>query len=197
MKLIFACLLVLLSVSTMAQTRPNIDTEKALQTLKKLIAAQQFRDQSLPAPDTSNLMVGEAINVSFVPLDKLRAYKDGTPAKGLITDLNQVIIPVINRRTQAVVSTLTAELVKDKWTVSGFGADKTIAQTAVSLQGKRLVRILALKLDFIGVEEGGSFKLIPLQDDKERQLVIGRAVDASVVFKAYVQAANDYNGLPW
>jgi len=190
-------LLLLIPSISIAQVQEP-DLQKALQTLKQLITSQQFRDKDIQPGDTSQLFLGAPIRVGIVPLDKLRSYKSGQSAKELITDINKMIVPVL-KSNRTVVSSISTEMINNKWVVSGFGIDEQVSQKIDSINNasRKLVRILSLRLDFLSFEDATGLNFIPLQDDRERNILIGRPLKAETVLLAYVKAANDYNGLPW
>jgi len=183
----------------MAQDQKDIAAREGLAKFKQLLLVQPQRDK--PAIDTTNLTLGPSVPVAVVSLDKLKQYKAGEAAEGLISDIDEVIFPVLDGRSKAVTSTLTIGRVKDRWMVTRFGADKDALQEAaatISQQNRayKLVKIQAFHLSFLSYSEAGNMLFIPLQDDQEKEIVRGRAASAGAILEKYVKPANDYNGLP-
>ena len=90
---------------------------------------------------------------------------------------------------------------KDQWAATRFGADRDALQEAAATLAQqnrayKLVKIQAFHLAFLSYSEGGNTLFVPLQDDQEKEIVRGRAVNAGVILEKYVKAANEYNGLP-
>ena len=196
--LLFSFALIIISVNIMAQDRRDAVAQQALSTYKQLQAAQPTKNENVG--DTALWTLGSPVRTAIVQLDKLREYKPGDPAKNLIMQSEKVIYPVINSRTKRVAGSIALERKQDNWVASSFGRETGELQKKDSLGGAQrdytLVKILAFNLSFLAYEEGGTTQLIPLQDDRERDIVRGRPVAAEKIFERYVKAANEYNGLP-
>lgn len=66
----------------------------------------------------------------------------------------------------------------------------------MTINNFKIVRIPAFNLSFISYQEGNTLQFIPLKSDLQRNIVQGRPVAAEKILESYVQAANEYNGLP-
>ena len=60
----------------------------------------------------------------------------------------------------------------------------------------RFVKIQAFHLRFLSYTDQSTLMFVPLQEDSAREILKGRPSPAASVLEKYVQAANNYNGLP-
>ena len=184
---------------SMGQNQRDAAAQQALRSYKQLLAVQP--DKNTNMGDTALWILGTPLKTAIVPLDKLKEYKAGDPAKDLIMNNDNVVIfPVINSRSRQVVSAITVERKGEKWMPASFGKEKNILEKIDSIGGAErnytLVKILAFNLNFLSYEESGTVQFIPLQDDRQRDIVQGRPLPAEKILERYVKPANDYNGLP-
>ncbi len=185
----------------MAQDQQTEIAAQALKNYKQLLRVQPDNESKALLQDESLLILGAPLSTSIIPLDKLKLYRQGQPVNQIVTKIDRLVYPIINSRTKKVVNSLSIEKSKDKWVISSFGTDKKIAEK-ISEYGKgisnfEIVRIPAFNLSFISYQEGGTLRFVPLQDDRQKEIVQGRAQMAENIVLAYVNAANEYNGLPW
>lgn len=190
---------VTVTLFTMAQDQQGVVARNALNTFKQLQSVQPNKDAAMR--DTALWVLGSPVKTAIIPLDKLKEYKTGQAANELIMDIDKLIYPVINSRTKQVISSITIEKNKEKWVASSFGRETNVVQKIDSIGGGdkdyKLVRILAFNLNFLSYQEGNITQFIPLQDDRERDIVQGRPVVAEKILERYVKPAIEYNGLPW
>lgn len=184
---------------SMAQDQRDVAAQNALLTYKKLLTVQPDKDVTLR--DTANWILGDPIKTAIVPLDKLKEYKAGDPVKDLVMNNDNVVIfPVINGSSRRIVSAVTLERKGETWVATSLGKEKNILQKMDSIGGAErnytLVKILAFNLNFLAYDEGGNMQFIPLQDDRQRDIIAGQPILAGKVLERYVKVANQYNGLP-
>ena len=189
----------IIALSAMAQDRSDAAAKEALAKFAKLQEVQPSKNQNLGDPSVWRL--GTPIKTAIIPLDKLREYKAGDPATQVIqANENILIYPVINSRTQQVITAITLENTKGSWKATSFGRETAVARKIDSLKAGdkdfTLVKLLAFNLNFLSYSDGGTLQFVPLQDDKERGITIGRPIPAAQLIDRYVQAAKAYNGLP-
>jgi hypothetical protein len=202
MRYLFLCILTCIIPQLMiAQIEQNIAAAHGLEKYKKLILLQPRKENQLTASDTASLILGQALPTAIVPLDKLKGYKAGQPAETVISDINEVIYPVIYGKDQTISGSVTLDRKGDQWTATRFGSDqKSLQDVAEYLVDKRhsyrLVKILAFHLSFLSYSDSGVEMFIPMQEDSGRAIFKGKAVPATSVLEKYVKAAQDYNGLP-
>ena len=197
--LLFTCAFTIATLFSMGQDQRSAAAQQGLRSYKQLLAVKP--DKNVNMGDTALWILGTPLNTAIVPLDKLKEYKAGDPAKDLIMNNDNVVIfPVINSRSRAVVSSITIERNRERWMPASFGREKNVLQKIDSIGGAErnytLVRILAFNLNFISFEEGGNLQFIPLQDDLQRDIVQGRPLPAEKILERYAKPARDYNGLP-
>jgi len=169
---------------------------------KKLSQLSPNKEKLFAAADTGNLQLAAPLATAIVPLDKLKQYKTGQPATDVITNMDELVYPVVNGQSKKLSGTMTLAKVGGRWSAARFNADKEILQDSAALlisQGSvsyKLVKILPFHVSFLSFTDSGGLEFIPLQEDRERDLHLGRPVKAELVLEKYVKAANDYNGLP-
>jgi hypothetical protein len=190
-----------LPIAMMAQNGQNIAAASGLEKYKKLILLQPRKENQLTASDTSSLILGRPLPTAIVPLDRLKKYQSGQSADSIITDIDELIYPVINGKDRSVSGTLTLTKKNDVWAATRFGADRAVIQSAtdsLSVPGRsyRLVKILAFHKSFLSYSDAGILMFIPLQEDSAHGIIKGRTITAASALENYVKAANDYNGLP-
>ncbi len=203
MKKFFALIFPLtFALIAMAQNPTNDAADKGLATFKKLALLQPSKENPVNAADTSSLRLGTPLQTQIVPLDKLKAYKAGDATGPVITAIDEIVYPVINTRTNRIAGSVTVGKTKETWTAIRFGAENQLLQESAAgflVQNDRkysLVKILALQLSFLSYEENGNTLFIPLQNDANKNIPVGRAVEAKAVLNTYAQELINYNGLP-
>jgi hypothetical protein len=186
----------------MAQEQMETATSVGLGKFKRLGLLQPSKENLFTAADTTNLQLGNPIQTAIVPLDKLKQYKEGQPASSFITNIDEYVYPVVNGQSKRLSGTMTLAKVNARWSAIRFNAENLILQDSTSKftsQGSiryKLVKILAFHMSFLSYVESGNILFIPLMEDRERELFLGKPVKAEIVLEKFVKAANDYNGLP-
>lgn len=186
----------------MAQEQMETAASVGLGKFKRLGLLRPSKENLFTAADTTNLQLGNPIQTAIVPLDKLKEYKEGQPASSFITDIDQYVYPVVNGQSKRLSGTMTLAKVNERWSAIRFNAENLILQDSTSKfisQGSiryKLVKILAFHASFLSYVESGNILFIPLMEDRERELFLGKSVKAEIVLEKFVKAANDYNGLP-
>jgi hypothetical protein len=189
-------------ISLAAQEQMVTAASVGLGKLKRLGLLQPNKEKLFTAGDTSNLQLGNPVQIAIVPLDKLKQYKEGQSASRFITDIDEYVYPVVNGQSKRLSGTMTLAKVNARWSATRFNAENLIIQDSTSKfisQGSihyKLVKILAFHMSFLSFVESGNIFFIPLMEDRERDLFLGKPVKAEIVLEKFVNAANDYNGLP-
>lgn len=109
---IFIIILVVLTLPAMAQDQRDAVAQKALQSFKQLIAIQPNKSDEIITGDTALLAIGSPVATAIIPLDRLKVYKAGQPASGLIIDIDRVIYPIIDSRTKKSLVLLVLKKIK-------------------------------------------------------------------------------------
>jgi hypothetical protein len=186
----------------MAQEQMETAASVGLGKFKRLGLLQHSKENLFTAADTTNLQLGNPIQTAIVPIDKLKQYKEGQPASSFITDIDEYVYPVVNGQSKRLSGTMTLAKVNARWSAIRVNAENLILQDSTSKfisQGSiryKLVKILAFHVSFLSYVESGNILFIPLMEDRERELFLGKLVKAEIVLEKFVKAANDYNGLP-
>jgi hypothetical protein len=186
----------------MAQEQMETAASVGLGKFKRLGLLQPSKENLFTAADTTNLQLGNPIQTAIVSLDKLKQYKEGQPARSFITDIDEYVYPVVNGQSKRLSGTMTLAKVNARWSAIRVNAENLILQDSTSKfisQGSiryKIVKILAFHVSFLSYVESGNILLIPLMEDRERELFLGKPVKAEIVLEKFVKEANDYNGLP-
>ena len=186
----------------MAQEQMETAASVGLGKFKRLGLLQSSNENLFTVADTTNLQLGSPIQTAIVPLDKLKQYIEGQPASSFITDIDQYVYPVVNGQSKRLSGTMTLAKVNARWSAIRFNAENLILQDSTTkfiFQGSiryKIVKILAFHVSFLSYIKSGNILFIPLMEDRERELFLGKPVKAEIVLEKFVKAANDYNGLP-
>ena len=186
----------------MAQEQMETAASVGLGKFKRLGLLQSSNENLFTVADTTNLQLGNPIQTAIVPLDKLKQYIEGQPASSFITDIDQYVYPVVNGQSKRLSGTMTLAKVNARWSAIRFNAENLILQDSTTkfiFQGSiryKIVKILAFHVSFLSYIKSGNILFIPLMEDRERELFLGKPVKAEIVLEKFVKAANDYNGLP-
>jgi hypothetical protein len=136
--------------------------------------------------------------VFMVRLDHLQAYREGQAPESLLVDLERVFYPV--HVGGVIRSSMELSHEGGTWVVSSLG-DKTEARMVheARAQAERaagtfvdrfiLVRVPALRLSFVGHDEGQGLMLAPIADDASLGLHAGQPIAAGEVFTRLVSIA--------
>jgi len=186
----------------MAQEQMETAASVGLGKFKRLGLLQPSKENLFTAADTTNLQLGNPIQIAIVSLDKLKQYNEGQPASSFITDIDEYVYPVVNGQSKRLSGTMTLAKVNARWSAIRINAENLILQDStskfISQESIRykLVKILAFHVSFLSYVESGNILFIPLMEDRERELFLGKPVKAEIVLEKFVNEANDYNGLP-
>jgi len=186
----------------MAQEQMETAASVGLGKFKRLGLLQPSKENLFTAADTTNLQLGNPIQIAIVSLDKLKQYNEGQPASSFITDIDEYVYPVVNGQSKRLSGTMTLAKVNARWSAIRINAENLILQDStskfISQESIRykLVKILAFHVSFLSYVESGNILFIPLMEDRERELFLGKPVKAEIVLEKFVKEANDYNGLP-
>lgn len=179
---------------------------RALEPLRKLVTADNFRDMGFEGPaEAASAALGDPIRVQIVRLDALRQYEAGADPGPLLTDASRVIYPVtVNSQ---VKSSIIVEGSAGQWKATSYGGPHLVRQMAryrtdVNARLKpapdslSVVHVAALNLYFLGYRVDGRLMLTPLESHATYKLEAGASLPADQVFATLVPFARSYNGLP-
>ncbi len=150
--------------------------------------------------------LGQPIADVMVRLDELREYRPGDQVKSLLHVTGRLIYPLeVDRMARsAMVLSLNKS---ENWTLESFGGASQIGmltelrkqlanQEGRSQQDYYQVRVPALQLMFLGIEQNGEEYLSPLFDMPVHGMAKGKIYPASEVLEKLVDAARKHNGEP-
>ena len=171
---------------------------QSLTVFRQLVNNQNYRELGFESPDEiANATLGQPLPVSFVRLDQLRQYQQGTDVNSLISQSNEVNFPVM--ANNQVRSSVVVEQINGRWKtgtlgngalakhIDGVRKGRTRAEGAAQ---QTLVHVRALGLYFLG-ERGtdNKWSLTPLVSHSEFNLAAGQAMPAEEVFTRLAGAA--------
>src|SRR5215467_11447302 len=110
----------LLPFSLMAQDQKATAAAQGLEKFRKIIFLQPQKERTVSEADTANLQLGAGIQTALVSLDRLKTYKAGQPAAGIITDINEFVYPIVNGQTKKIVGSMTLSKTGELWSASRF-----------------------------------------------------------------------------
>jgi hypothetical protein len=166
---------------------PKAAADQGLDSLKKMVDAQNYRELGFDAPDeVANLALGERLPIFFVRLDHLERYQAGDDPVTLLTDLGQFFYPVTFME-QARCS-IIVERVDGQWRAASLGNAGLARQVALrkgAAPVASVVQVPALEIDFIAsTGPDGKLALTPLETSELYGLIGGETRSADAVFAA-------------
>jgi hypothetical protein len=134
--------------------------------------------------EAKSIVLGDAVAVYYVPLDKLKTYVAGSDAKALLYGGNELLYQVM-AGTEAR-SSVTVEKVNSVWKVTTMGRP-ALAKTLFSMRNENAqkpktgttsyfeVFVPALNLRFLGHLLESQFFLVPMKSDVTLDFRAGKA----------------------
>lgn len=176
---------------------PDEAAQKSLEAFKAVVSEEDFAAlgfQSLE--EVADAQLGEPLQVSMVPLDRLKEFTQETDPNELLQDGNRVIYPVTVG--EEVRSSLEIGPIGGGWQGTTFGSPELIRPLAEQRGGTGdfVVWVPALNMYFMAVRDGEQLILTPAFDYPEANLVTGRTQSASDVFAAIQPLAASHEELP-
>ena len=164
----------------------------ALTVLRKLVNRENHRRMGFESlSDVRSATLGDPLVIFYVRLDSLRKYQSGGDAFGLLTAGDEILYPVLVRGETR--SSITLGRNPGGWKGLSYGGSNAARLTWRMVNDRRkraapaaeryfLVGVPALDVQFIGFEETGELRLIPLLDDPQNRWQAGVLVPADYVF---------------
>lgn len=199
-------LTLLLALPLTGQTTVDLDRDSdsrkaASEGLGELAALARETPQQrggLTAEEAARAQLLPPIRVLFVPLDALKAYTAGADPRALLRDTGTIFYPVAvdgNVRSSVAVARSGG-----RWKPVEIGRAKLAtaveAVRASTPDVTAIVHVPALNLVFVASENGGTLRLISLQNSPENELRFGEGDTADRILARLVPLAQRNNGDP-
>ncbi len=178
---------------------PNAAAEQALESFKKLVDGQNYRELGFDSPDeVANATLGERLRIFLVRLDQLKGYQAGGDPGTLLMDVGQLYYPVTAR--EQTRCSIIVERVDGKWRTASVGNSGLARQVAL-LKGAApdpfVVQVPALGVYFTAnTAPDGRLALTPLATSETYKLIAGETRSADEVFAALAAHAKTLKDLP-
>jgi len=152
--------------------------------------------------DVRSAILGEPLVVFHVGLDSLRNYQVRVDPFTLLRGGSRILYPVLVRRETRSSITLARD--RSGWKGVAYGGPVTARRVWAVLSDTTrrpppssrqyfLVQVLALNLNFLGVNQNGNLGVIPLLDDPRHKLQAGVLLPAAQLFALLVPDARGLN----
>jgi hypothetical protein len=186
--------------------QPQEAAIRALETFKGLVTAQNYKAMGFESEDeVRTATLGEPLPVYHIRLDQLREYQPNIDPNKLLTDVGQMMYPVLAK--EQVRSSLVIARAGDSWKEARYGGPnlgRALARVRAAhmatyqqpFTSYRVVQIPGLNVYFLGRRVDNKLVLIPVLDDARYNLKAGVAMPAEEVLRIMAEAAKKYNGLP-
>jgi hypothetical protein len=180
--------------------------QKSLDTFRSLVTQENYKQMGFDSAEEIRSAILDTPIVDYlVRLDRLKEYLPENNPDSLLTATNQLLYPVLVRRT--VKSSLTLSKIKEQWQVVSFGntnLTKTISRTlatnmkttGVSRLSYFTVRVPALNLVFLGYRLNNRLMLIPVMDNARLEFTAGTSLPGETVFARLLPEARTHDGQP-
>jgi len=178
---------------------PGQAAREGLQTLQKLVNAQNFRAMGFDSQDeVKSAALGPQLPVFNVGLEQVKTFTPGSDPNAVLTQSSETIYPVTV--SGQVKSSITIVKKENGFQPASFGNADIVKRLAryreADTTGDLVVRVPWLNLFFLGRKVENQLVLIPILDDSRVNLKEGTAIPAQVLFEQLVPLAKEYNGLP-
>ena len=180
----------------------STDVSAAIQTFSKLVTNENAKDFGLQSPDQlKTLKEGPQFKKYMIGLDDIKNYKAGDDVGKMVKELSSVEVTLVDGAGK-IQTSIEFDKNKDKWQATGFGATdavRSLSNVQVSdsaMKTGMLVRIPALRTNFIGVNSASGLNFIVLENNENLRLEKGQTISAADALSRLVVVANQYNGLP-
>jgi hypothetical protein len=192
--------------STLAAARDSRPAAAAgLDTLRALAKEHYAILGFSEAGQAATATLGEPLVEFLVRLDSLRAYTSTTNPASLLSGGDKVMYPVTSGAETR--SSIEVDRVRGAWRPVSYGGQNLAAavvkqRDALAAAENRapadyfLVRVPALGLVFIGVNNAGVLTLTPLADDPQGRWKAGAPLPAATIFGLLVTDAQAAKDLP-
>ncbi len=180
--------------------------QAGLAAFAELVTSANYRQMGFERPeDVRKATLGVPVGDFFVRLDELQRYQPGANPSALLRSGLEFVFPVLVQG--AVRSSLTVSRVKSDWRATSFGAPSLMRllegvraakskETAQPPSSFFVVRVPALKLQFLGHNEGGALMLTPIVDDARFGFKAGASIPAEKALEQLLPAAKRHDGSP-
>lgn len=176
---------------------PDEAAQKSLDAFRDLVTEDDFAALGFESlEEVADAQLGEPLQVSMVPLDRLKEFTQETDPNELLQDASRVIYPVTVR--DEVRCSLEIGPIEGGWQGTTFGSPELIRPLAEQRAGAEdfVVWVPALNMYFVATRDGEQLILTPAFDYPEANLVVGRTQSAADVFAAIQPLAEAHEGLP-
>jgi len=196
--------LVTVMLLTKAQTRPdNLDPKTARELLDnyaRMLEGMDVQKTGLPsAAELKEATLANPRNVMLVPLDKLKALDSISGSIGSIMTPGATTFYEVRGANGATLALMEVAMKEGKYMAASFGhrpmAD-AIGRAGANNPAGDLVRVQALRLDFLANTAGGIVTYAALQDVPEFGIRQGATFTDKQLLQVVQPFARRYNGLP-
>jgi hypothetical protein len=204
MKFGIVVLLGLMTFSSEAQKTPDsrelrqearTTAQTALPTLA-MLAARAPAAIGMSEREAAAARLDVALDVFFVPLDRLKDFEPAEDPRGLLLDVETVYFPVTGDGESR--SSITVQRRGAVWVATDFGQPELTKRINMMRRGgdTLLIRVPALNLYLVGHDTPNGLRLTPLADIRGTAFRGGQSVGAAELFTALVPLARRHTGDP-
>lgn len=184
-------------IETLFAEDPDEAAQKSLEAFGALVTEEDFASLGFRSlEEVANAQLGDPLQVSMVPLDRLQEFTQETNPDELLVDASRVIYPVTV--DEEVRCSLEIGPIEGGWQGTTFGSPELIRPLAELRAGGEdfVVWVPALNMYFIATRDGEQLILTPAFDYPEADLVTGRTQAADEIFAVIQPLAEAHEGLP-